>query len=255
MKTLFEAHRGVSTEYPENTMPAFRAALDEGYDYIEADPDYTKDKVAVVFHDWPDIRRTCRNPDGSEIKEKIAIRDLTYDEAINLDAGLFMGEKFAGTKIPKLEELLQFSKENNIPIKIDNRIQTFDEEILELMLGIIESSGAPVSITSSEISFIEKIVKRLPGMTIHYDGVVNEAELRRLKKVVGDTELYVWISLDTPITKWVKVPHASEELCTLIKKYAKLGIWILNSYEEPDEAIAFGADIIETTGAVKPKKI
>ena len=71
-----------------------------------------------MFHDWPDIRRTCRRQNGIEIEEKIAIRDLTFDEARELDAGIFMGEKFVGTKIPTLKELLDFSKGNNIPIKI-----------------------------------------------------------------------------------------------------------------------------------------
>ena len=251
---LFEAHRGVSTEYPENTMPAYVAALDEGYDYIEADPDYTKDEVLVMFHDWPDIRRTCRRANGDAIEEKIAIRDLTFEEARELDAGIFMGEQFKGTKIPTLKELLAFSKENNIPIKIDNRMQTFPENICDKLFSEIEESGAPVGFTSSEPEFIEKIVKRFPNAEIHYDGIVSENALERVRGIVGDNELYVWISLDTPITQWVKVAHASEELCTLIKKYAKLGIWILQTDEELSEAIGYGADMIETTGGVKPKK-
>ena len=219
---LFEAHRGVSTEYPENTMPAYIAALNEGYDYIEADPDYTKDEVLVMFHDWPDIRRTCRRANGDAIEEKIAIRDLTFKEARELDAGIFMGEKFAGTKIPTLKELLAFSKESNIPIKIDNRMQTFSEKICDKLFSEIEESGASVGFTSSEPEFIKKIVARFPKAEIHYDGVVNEDELRRVREIVGDNELYVWISLDTPITKWVKVPHASVELCSLIRNTRSL---------------------------------
>lgn len=252
---LFEAHRGVSTEYPENTMPAYIAALKEGYDYIEADPDFTKDGVLVMFHDWPDIRRTCRRQNGTEIEEKIAIRDLTFDEARELDAGIFMGEKFGGTKIPTLKELLDFSKKNGIPIKIDNRMQTFSDEICEKLFSEIEESGAHVGFTSSKVDFIRKIIARFPDAEIHYDGVVSEDALKEVREAVGDNELYVWISLDTPITKWVKVPHASDELCSLIKKYAKLGIWILHTDEELEEAIGYGADMIETTGGVKPRKI
>ena len=38
-----QAHRGVSTEYPENTMASFEAAVLQGYDVIELDPNYTAD--------------------------------------------------------------------------------------------------------------------------------------------------------------------------------------------------------------------
>ena len=41
-----QAHRGVSSEYPENTLAAFRASVEQGYDIIECDPKYTKDGAA-----------------------------------------------------------------------------------------------------------------------------------------------------------------------------------------------------------------
>src|ERR1700730_16902194 len=45
------AHRGASGEYPENTMPAFRAAVDAEADYIELDVHCTRDGEVVVVHD------------------------------------------------------------------------------------------------------------------------------------------------------------------------------------------------------------
>ena len=50
-------------------------------------------------------------------------------------------------------------------------------------------------------------------------------------------------------------PLSLPELCSIIKKYAKLGIWILQTDEELCEAVGYGADMIETTGGVKPRKI
>ena len=44
---LFQAHRGVSTEYPENTMPAFEAAWTQGYQIIETDPLFPKSKKRI----------------------------------------------------------------------------------------------------------------------------------------------------------------------------------------------------------------
>lgn len=45
-----QAHRGVSTDAPENTMAAFREAVKQGYDTIEFDPKFTKDGVCVILH-------------------------------------------------------------------------------------------------------------------------------------------------------------------------------------------------------------
>jgi glycerophosphoryl diester phosphodiesterase len=49
---IFEivAHRGVATEYPENTIPAFRRAIELGADAVELDVRLTKDKIPVVYH-------------------------------------------------------------------------------------------------------------------------------------------------------------------------------------------------------------
>ena len=57
---LVQAHRGVSTEYPENTMPAFVASYQQGYPIIEFDPLFTADGECVVIHDKT-VNRTCRN--------------------------------------------------------------------------------------------------------------------------------------------------------------------------------------------------
>ena len=46
-----QAHRGVSTDCPENTMAAFREAVSQGYDVIEFDPKFTRDGEIVVLHD------------------------------------------------------------------------------------------------------------------------------------------------------------------------------------------------------------
>ena len=54
-----QAHRGVSTDAPENPMAAFRLAVEQGYDIIEFDPKYTKDDVCVILHDRT-LNRTGR---------------------------------------------------------------------------------------------------------------------------------------------------------------------------------------------------
>jgi len=92
------AHRGFSGRYPENTLRSFSEALKLPVDAIELDVRQTKDGVLVVIHDET-VDRTTNG--------KGRVRDLTWDEIRELDAGSWKGSEFSGERIPRLEEALQ----------------------------------------------------------------------------------------------------------------------------------------------------
>lgn len=119
MKQLIYAHRGASYDYPENTMLAFRKAIEQGADGIELDVQFTKDQKLVVLHD-DSIDRTSNGRGNLE--------DATLEELLQLDFGSFKGEQFAGEKIPLLSEVLQLIKESGIllNIEIKNRGEKVD---------------------------------------------------------------------------------------------------------------------------------
>ena len=123
------AHRGFNTIAPENTMPAFGAAVALGAEEIEFDVWSTKDGVLVSCHD----DTLDRVSDGNgKIYEK------TYDELEKLDFGIKFGEKFRGLKICKFEEILQKFASRvimNIHVKIWDANQADDkmEEIISLI--------------------------------------------------------------------------------------------------------------------------
>lgn len=249
---LFQAHRGVSTEHPENTMPAFMAAYEQGYQVIELDPAFTADGCCVTFHDKT-INRTCRTDEGQPIGEETLVADLTLAQLQALDAGLFMGEQFRGTRVPLLSEVLAFAAEKKLLAKLDNKFERFSPENREKFFQIVENSGAKVAFTCKFPETIALTAERFPAAQIHYDGAVTRENLEQVRSLLKNNPLTVWLALPSHLTDWVKVPMASEELCRMVKEYGSLGLWILETEEQLQQAEALGADIIETTGSVKPR--
>ncbi len=95
-KNIFvAAHRGWRAKYPENTMEAFRAALDLGVDQLETDVRVTKDGKLVLIHDATVDRTT--NGEGK-------VEDFTLEELQKLDAG-------EGTRIPTFIEFMELVKD------------------------------------------------------------------------------------------------------------------------------------------------
>jgi glycerophosphoryl diester phosphodiesterase len=103
-RVLVIAHRGASGTAPENTLPAFRRAVEMGVDLVELDYYHTSDGVPVVFHD-KDLKRTtdARAVLGDDAG---SIASLTLEQARRLDVGRWFGPEFAGTRILTLEEAL-----------------------------------------------------------------------------------------------------------------------------------------------------
>lgn len=96
------AHRGWSERAPENTMAAFRMALEAPYVAgLELDVQLSKDGVPVVIHDFTLDRTT----DGRGLVKEHTLRELQA-----LDAGRWFGEAFAGERIPTLREALELAK-------------------------------------------------------------------------------------------------------------------------------------------------
>lgn len=88
--TAVYAHRGASAEYPENTLAAFRRALELHTEGIELDVHLSADGVPVVIHDL----NVDRTTDGFGL-----VSEMTFDELQSLDAG-------QGEKIPALGQVL-----------------------------------------------------------------------------------------------------------------------------------------------------
>lgn len=110
-RPLIIAHRGALSVAPENTLPAFRQAVQVGADGIELDVHLTADGVPVVIHNMTVDATT----NGSGY-----VSELTLAAVKRLDAGSHMGPEFANTPVPTLEEVLDAVGEDllvNIELK------------------------------------------------------------------------------------------------------------------------------------------
>ncbi len=91
------AHRGASAERPENTLAAMRRAIEVGATAVEVDVRTTKDGRLVVLHDATLDRTT----DGEG-----ALGDASFAELREVDAGSWFDGKYAGERVPSLDEVL-----------------------------------------------------------------------------------------------------------------------------------------------------
>lgn len=239
----YQAHRGVACEAPENTMAAYRLAVAQGYDVIELDPSFTKDGVCVLYHDKT-LTRTCRTSDGGKVQGDLLLADTSYADLLTYDVGLSHSLKYRGERVPTLAEALAFAKEQEVLIKLDNRMEKYTPEQLEVYFTIIEESGARVAFTCKTTAFAEKVLARFPDAEIHYDGEVTEEAVAYLKTKLRNNSYTVWLYH----------ADAAKETCEMIHRYAELGLWIVSTEEELAHAKELGADIIETPGELKPPR-
>ena len=152
-------HRGYNTIAPENTLPAFKLSKKYGFEYVECDVEFTRDGVPVILHDAT-INRTARNTDGSEIAETININDITYEEALTYDFGIWKGIQYAGTKIPTLAQFLDLCRKIGLKcyIELKDGSQQQIEEIVQMVktYGMLENTTF-ISSSNNYLAYVKNI--------------------------------------------------------------------------------------------------
>ncbi len=129
-------HRGAAGEAPENTLPSFQRALDDGAAYVELDVRTTADGEVVVIHD----ETVDRTTDGHG-----TVNGRTHSEIIRLDAGYHFTEDGGRTypyrgqriQIPTLAELFSsFPK-----IKAIIEIKQSNPPMIKRVIDVIRAAG------------------------------------------------------------------------------------------------------------------
>jgi glycerophosphoryl diester phosphodiesterase len=127
-RPLSVAHRGHSIAYPENTLEAYRKAIELGVEMIECDVNIARDGQLVMMHDSTLDRTTSGTGQVSA---------ATWEEIRRLDAGGKFKPEFAGVRAPSAEETLLLYKEAGILSCFEVKGANADESD-RIALGLVE---------------------------------------------------------------------------------------------------------------------
>lgn len=149
------AHRGVASEYPENTIPAFQRAIELGTDAVELDVQLTKDKIPVVYHYYYLEKKTSLPG---------PIFNYTYQQ---LSQAKYLNAQTASDsqKIPTLLEVLEaFGGRIGLEIEIKGP-GTESTIIIGDILRKFQNMWGTIEVTSYEITMLTSRRNRCPCIT------------------------------------------------------------------------------------------
>jgi len=189
------AHRGASYLAPENTIRAGEVALD--YDIVigwEVDIQISFDGVPFLMHDHT-LKRTTNISSHFPNRREEDPSLFTISELKELDAGSWFVDKdpygtiskgivsqeiaelYRGLRIPTLEEVLNFTRDNNIFIDFDPyappESHPYHEEFYEILLNLTVDSGIDLSkvmIPTTNLEFLDLINNTAPDILVGWGG-------------------------------------------------------------------------------------
>ena len=153
------AHRGASGHAPENTLAAFRLALELGSEAIELDAKLSADGEVVVIHDQS-IDRTS-NRSG-------LVKDLTLAQLRQLDVGSWFDARFVGEQIPTLAEVFELAG-SKIVINVElTNYSTRNDRLPEKVAALVIEHQLQDSVFFSSFNpfTLKRLRRALPGAPI-----------------------------------------------------------------------------------------
>ncbi|MDA8131966.1 MAG: glycerophosphodiester phosphodiesterase [Elusimicrobia bacterium] len=253
---LVHGHRGSRGTVPENTIPAFEAALMAGADVLEMDMNVTKDDVIVISHEPNVTPERCTGPEGAKLEKPVPIRSLTLDELKKYDCGALQNPRFPrqipvpGTPMPTLDEVFSMVEKSGYETapKAEFNIET------KIFPWAPELSPAPAK-------FAELVVKEVRKHRMEKRVIVQSFDVRTLREIkkqapqirtsqlTGEDLLNIVPALKADRTD-IWSPNMSWVTAEAVKEAHAAGIlvapWTVNDPKIWDLAIAAGVDAIIT---------
>ena len=221
------AHRGFSGVYPENTMLAFRKAIEIGADGIELDVHLSKDGQVMIIHDEA-LKRTT-GLDG-------VISDYTRAELEKISAGKTKNDEFGFTPIPSLEEYLAFMAEHrdkitNIELKT---APVYYPEIEEKTLELVRKFNLEKNIIYSSFNWLS--IERMQRL-----GTISETGL-----LFSGMKLYNQAHIIKSLGINYFHPDFNDLTDEIVKSYLDnkvgLNVWTVNEIEDMKVCLSWNID-------------
>lgn len=221
------AHRGFSGVYPENTMLAFRKAIEIGADGIELDVHLSKDGQVMIIHDEA-LKRTT-GLDG-------VISDYTRAELEKISAGKTKNDEFGFTPIPSLEEYLAFMAEHkdkftNIELKT---APVYYPEIEEKTLELVRKFDLEKNIIYSSFNWLS--IERMQRL-----GTISETGL-----LFSGMKLYNQAHIIKSLGINYFHPDFNDLTDNIVKSYLDnkvgLNVWTVNEIEDMKVCLSWNID-------------
>ena len=233
---MIMAHRGYSAKAPENTLPAFKMCMDEGFSAAELDVQMLGDGTIIVMHDDNLKRTTGLNKN---------VWEVTYDEIKDLDNGAFFDKEFEGTGIPTLDEVLKLAGRGDTKLYLNIEIKRngHDEGITQKVVDIILENNYlnNCDITSQDYSTLEEVRKINPYVLTAYTSVVG----------MGDLE-----SLDAADIISIQETFATFENVERLHRAGKrVFVWTVNEKETMKKLVSLNVDAILTNDPALCKEV
>ena len=223
------AHRGASGYAPENTLEAFRLAMEQGADGMELDVHLTKDGEVVVIHDET-LDRTS-NGHGN-------VRDYTLEELKKFSFHNHM-EKYQGVQIPTLKEVLNLVKNSCMKVNIELKTGIYwYEGIEEKTMDIVKTMGMEDRVIYSSFNHysIQKVLEQNSDAETAYLFSDVPLNMEKYAKDTGVKGLH-------PAVYHLKMADFLE---TYMKSGLKVRVWTVNNKEDMKMFIDAGVDAVIT---------
>ncbi len=235
-RTQVTAHRGFSHVAPENTMPAFEAALNSGADFIELDVQLTADDQMVVFHD----ERLERTTNGRGL-----LKNYTYEELQQLSAGAWFKKKpeYADVKIPLFTEVLDLVGDD-IMLNIEIKRSGNPKKTAEHLVDIIEEYDLVDScyVTSFSYPALKKVKQLNPKIKTAFIANLSTAtSYAQLPYIDAVSMNYLFVNQSV-----VNSAHHNGK---------RIFVWTVDRQSEMQKVMALGVDNIITNRPDKALEI
>jgi glycerophosphoryl diester phosphodiesterase len=238
------AHRGDSTRAPENTLDAFRRAVEAGAGGLELDVHLTRDGQVVVIHD-PTLERTTGGSGSLATTTLEALRAMDAGYGFSLDEGHTYPYRGKGLRVPTLAEVLEEFPDAAINIDI-KEIQHGDEAAV---LEVLRRAGAEErTLVASKYHAAVRRVRKLSG---------GRVSTGASKREVGTFYLLSKLRLEgllTPDYDALQVPVYYGRLALVTRRFVeaahargvRVDAWTVNDPAEMHRLLDLGVDVVMT---------